>query len=401
MGIIKSLLDTDFYKLSMCSMAFHQYPGKIVKYQFICRNKEVDLTPYKEEIEKELDELVKLRFTEEEIQYLRAVKNGIFKEDYLQFLQNFKLDRNQIVVSIKDGKLSIEAEGDWQTSILWEIYVLSIVNEVYFRNTQPNASKEVGRAKLMEKVNLVKEMNKDDDNKFLFMEFGTRRRYSAQWQEEVCLILKKELLGNGFVGTSNVHLAMKLDIPVHGTMAHEAFQFHQGVDLSESTDPNQKYFKSQQSTLKAWLKEYRGDLAVALSDIFGTDAFLSILDTELTNQYTGLRHDSGDAFVWADKAISHFEKFGIDPKTKTLVFSDGLDFPKAQQIFEYTKLRTKVLFGIGTNLTNNFNFKAMNIVMKMVEADGNPVVKISDEPSKAIGDKNVIALVKKHFHIND
>ena len=404
MGIIKSLLDTDFYKFSMGQMAFHRYPGREVKYQFICRNKEVNLVPYKDQIEKEIDDLVKLSFTKDEINYLKTVKGGIFKQDYLNFLSNFKLDRGQVTVFVEDDNLKIEAKGDWHTSIFWEIYILSIVNEVYFRNTQPNADKDLGRKKLQEKIQMVKELNQGNGPKFSFMEFGTRRRYSVEWQKEVCQILKSELTDNGFTGTSNVHLAMILNIPVQGTMAHEAFQFHQGVDFLGTTsffssDGNQRYFHSQQNTLKAWLSEYQGKISIALSDIFGTDAFLSILDEDLSKRYDGLRQDSGDPFVWADKVINHYKSLGIDPKKKILVFSDGLNFQKAKDIFIRYEGQVKILFGIGTNITNDFDFKAMNIVMKMVEADGYPVVKISDEASKAIGDKQVITEIKKHFNI--
>lgn len=405
MGIIKSLLDTDFYKYSMGQMAFHRYYGKKVKYQFVCRNKDIDLTPYKSQIEQEVDELVKLKISDEEINYLRTLNDGIFQEDYLNYLKSFKLNRKELNIFIKDGKLNIEAEGEWQSAIFWEIFVLSIVNEVYFRNTQPNANKQIGLKNLYEKISLVKEVNKDSVL-FSFMEFGTRRRYSLDWQKEVCSVLKKELLGNGFIGTSNIHLGMELEIPVLGTIAHEAFQFHQGVDFEGSTsffssNPLMKYYNSQQNTLIAWLNEYKEKLSIALSDIFGTDAFLSVLDKDLSEKYQGLRHDSGSPYEWADKVINHYEKLNIDPKTKILVFSDGLNFPKAKDILSYVNGRAKVTFGIGTCLTNDFDFKAMNIVMKMIEADGNSVVKISDEPSKAIGDKKVIEVIKNHFNIEE
>lgn len=397
--IIKSLLDSDLYKITMGQMAFHQYFGKIVKYKFICRNKEVNLSKYREEIEKELHSVCDLVFKKEEIDYLRTIKDGIFKEDYLDYLSNFKMDKKEIKVFIKDDSLNIEAEGPWQSAIFWEIYVLSIVNEVYFRNTQPSADKNLGKKKLYDKISLVKDLNKNSNIKFSFMEFGTRRRYSANWQREVCEILKKELLGNGFIGTSNVYLAMILDIPVHGTMAHEAFQFHQGLNspYKDEVNRSESYFKSQENTLKSWLKEYNGKLSIALSDIFGTDAFLSILDKELSEKYEGLRHDSGDPFVWADKVLDHYKEIGIDPKSKTLVFSDGLNFEKAKEIFLRYKEKAKIIFGIGTNLSNDFNFKSMNIVMKMVESEGNPVVKISDEQTKAIGDEKVIKLIKNYF----
>lgn len=379
MSIIKSLIDTDLYKFSMMYVAFKKYPTKDVAYRFVCRNKEVNLLPYKEEIKQEISELCNLTFKSEEIDFLK--KQNLYSEDFLSFLSSFKLNENLISITEKNGSLSIEAEGNWVDTILFEVFVLSIVNEVYFRNTQPNASREVGLKKLQEKIDLVKELNDYSNKKgyplFKFIDFGTRRRFSSVWQGEIDVILAKELPEN-FVGTSSVYWAMKTGIKPVGTMAHEYLQFFQAVakDL--------KHF--QKEALEAWYEVFGGKLAVALSDVISTKAFLEDLTLELTNSYSGLRQDSGNPLLWADQVLAHYKKMGVDPKTKSLVFSDGLDFPKAKLIYLYTVETTNPLFGIGTGLTNSFNFKPLNIVMKMVKADGKPVAKISDEPNKAICD---------------
>lgn len=377
----------------MMYVAFKKYPTKDVAYRFVCRNKEVDLLPYKEEIKREISDLCSLTFKSEEIDFLR--KQSLYSEDFLSFLKSFKLNEKLVTVGEKDGKLSIEAEGNWVETILFEVFVLSIVNEVYFKNTQPNASREIGLNKLQEKIDLVKELNDFSKKKgfplFKFIDFGTRRRFSSVWQGEIDVILARELPEN-FVGTSSVYWAMKTGIKPVGTMAHEYLQFFQAVakDL--------KHF--QKEALEVWQEVFGGKLAVALSDVISTKAFLEDLTPELTNSYSGLRQDSGNPLLWADQVLAHYKKMNVDAKTKSLVFSDGLDFPKAKLIYLYTIENTNPLFGIGTNITNNFDFKPLNIVMKMVKADGNPVAKISDEPSKAICDSpEFLALLKETFKV--
>lgn len=395
MGIIKSLLDTDVYKFYMQQVAFHQYPNTKVKYQFVCRNKDVDLSPYIEEIREEVNKVGSLSISNEEIKYLRSLKKKkqIFKEDYLSFLKTYRMNPKEVNLFIKDRQLNIEATGTWLSSIHWEIYILSIVNEVYFRNTQKNADLTEGRKRLQDKIELVKEVNKEKVE-LLFSEFGTRRRFSRDWQEEMTLTLKKELLNNGFMGSSNVYLSMKMGNDPIGTSAHEFLQAFQAVGAGKNED---SYFTSQERSLKAWIKEYDQDLLIALSDIYGTDAFLSIFSKELSERFTGLRQDSGDPIEWVDKVINHYQSHNIDPLTKTVVFSDGLDFPKAKKILSYTKGKVNSFFGIGTNLSNDLGFKALNIVMKMVECNGKPVVKISDEPSKGIGSLEVRERIQSYF----
>lgn len=395
--IIKSLLDTDVYKFYMQQAAYHQYPNTQVVYKFVCRNKDVDLSPYVDEVLTEIKLVDKLRISAEEIEFLSKLKknNYIFKKDFLNFLRSFKMNSNDVQVFVENNQLAIEVRGNWVQTIHWEIYCLSIVNEVYFRNTQPNLSKDEGRERTSNKINMIQKAN-EKDVQLLFSEFGTRRRFSAKWQEEVCLELKDKLSNKGFTGSSNIYLSMKMGMDPVGTCAHEFLQAHQILGAKKNED---SYLTSQENALKSWIKEYDKDLLIALSDIYGTDAFLSVFDKELSEKFTGLRQDSGDPFEWVDKVISHYEKMGIDPKTKTVVFSDSLDIPKALSILEYCNNRIKVLFGIGTHLSNDLGVKALNIVMKMIECEGKPVVKISDEPAKGIGDKSTRDRIEQYFKL--
>lgn len=388
--IIKSLADTDLYKLTMMQLAFHQFPNNPVKYRFKCRTKNIDLRPYRAEIQEEVCHLDTLRFTEDELNFLLKYKAGkIFKPDFINFLRTFKLDSTHVKLFEEDDKLQIEVAGSWVQTILFEIYLLSIVNEVYFRNTQPNADKMLGLLKLDQKIKIIK----DSPIPFKFTEFGTRRRYSREWQETVVRVLNDKLDRKTFMGTSNIDLARRLNLPIVGSQAHELFQF------AQSLSPNGSYFESHKLTLDNWVKEYDDQLLIALSDIFGTDAFLSDFTPAMTKKFDGLRQDSGSPFVWADKVIAHYKKHGIDPLTKLALFSDGLDMPKALEINKYCHNKIDCAFGIGTTISNDLGFPVLNIVIKMVEANGMPVVKISDEPSKAIGDKDVIEKIKKHYGI--
>jgi nicotinate phosphoribosyltransferase len=219
---------------------------------------------------------------------------------------------------------------------------------------------------------------------FQFADFGTRRRFSQDWQETVVGFMARKdykTMGIrdqvGFVGTSNVYLAKKFGVKPIGTMAHEYICLFQGtgeVPVAES----------QKKALQTWVDVYRGDLGIALSDTLGFDKFLRDFDKYFANLYEGVRQDSGNEFEWADRRITHYEKLGIDPKTKHLVFSDGLTFPRAVELLKHVNGRAKVSFGVGTNLTNDVGVKPLQIVMKLVEVNGNPVAKLSDSPGKTM-----------------
>ncbi len=386
--IIKSLLDCDLYKFTMQQAMFHHYPNASAKYRFICRNKGVNLIPFKNLILKELEHLCSLSFNPDEISYLRNL--GYFQDDYLDYLKTFQLSIKNIHIFEKDNNLVIEAEGLMYNVTMFEIYTLSIVNEIYFNQTQPNTDLNIGREKLKHKISLIK----GADN-FKLIDFGTRRRFSGMWQIEVNKILKENLPPENFIGTSSVFVAKQLGLKPIGTFAHEWLQLHQVMA--------EKLINSQKMALDVWLKEYNGKLAIALSDIYGTEPFLKDFNFDLALKYQGVRHDSGDPFAWGEKIIAHYQTLGFTDemiKSKTLVFSDGLNVEKAIKINDMFKGRINTSFGIGTNLTNDFDFSPLNIVMKMVACNGKPVAKISDEPSKAICDDDLfLKTIKETFHI--
>ncbi len=365
--IIKSLLEQDLYKFTMGQCVFHHFTDFMVRYKFKCRNKGIKWTDeMMDEIEAEIRNFCNLKFTDDEITYLSTLQ--FTKSSYLNFLKLYKPDIDQILLYRDlEGQLQIEIEGPWFLTIYFEIPILAIVNEVYFK-----ATTDVDERHKIGIENLTQKMDIADKHKFPFSDFGLRRRYSSEWQRMVVGMLKS--LPN-FTGTSNVYLAKRYDIKPIGTMAHEfvcAMQAVDDVTLSNS----QKY------ALQKWMDEYRGYLGIALSDTLGFNKFLKDFDPYFAKLYDGVRHDSGDPFEWGEKMIDHYEKMGIDPKTKSFVFSDGLDFLKAKELWDRFRTRTKVSFGIGTNLMNDMGVEPLNIVIKMVAANGRPVAKLSDSPGK-------------------
>ncbi len=393
--IISSLLDTDLYKFTMMQVVLHQFPGAQVEYRFKCRNEGVDLCPYLDEINEELDHLCTLRFRERELDYLRGMR--FIKSDFVDFLGLFQMNRKYISVSPspdKPGEIDILIKGPWLHTILFEIPVLSIVNEIYFRRTQPSPAYAEGRRRLQQKIDLINQtpaLAKVKDAELRIADYGTRRRFSRLWQEEVILACKAQL-GNVFAGTSNVLLAMKHGLTPLGTMAHEYLQACQAL--------GPRLRDSQTFAFESWAKEYRGDLGIALSDVFGLEAFLRDYDMFFCKLFDGARHDSGNPFEWGERMIRHYEANRVDPRTKTLIFSDSLTFPLAIELFLRFHERTRLAFGIGTNLTNDLGYTALQIVIKMVRCNGQPVAKLSDTPSKNMcDDENYLRYLRQVFEI--
>jgi len=373
MPIITSLLDSDLYKITMQQVMFHQFSGACGEYKFLCRNKDMNLLPFKEEIENELDSLCNITYSEEELEYLSKIR--FIKPDFIEFLKLFKLNRNHIKVSDIDGVLDIRARGPLYLVSLFEIYVLAIVHEVYSRKVNSDEyTGSMGNARLKEKIDLLNKYRNDNGVIPTIIDFGTRRRFSKDWQRHIL----KQLIDNKLiVGTSNLMFAKEFNIAPIGTFAHEFLQMFQGLDVCQLKD-------SQKYAFQAWCSEYRGDLGIALSDTLGTIKFLKDFDMYFAKFYDGARHDSGDPFKWGNTLIKHYESMRIDPKTKTLVFSDSLDINKAIDLYEYFKDRIKVSFGIGTNLTNDMGVPALQNVMKLVSVNNNPVAKLSNNPEKTM-----------------
>ena len=370
--IITSLLDTDLYKFTMMQVVLHHFPGAQVEYRFKCRNEGIDLRPFVGAIEEEVQNLCSLRFRERELDYLRGLR--FIKSDFVDFLGLFQMNHKYITIAPSpkdDGEIDIVIRGPWLHTILFEVPVLAIVNEIYFRETVRLPDYAEGRRRLEAKIALL--AGDPDLAGLRLADYGTRRRFSRLWHEEV-LLTCREKLGAIFTGTSNVHYAMKHGMTPLGTMAHEYLQACQAL--------GPRLRDTQVFGFETWAREYRGDLGIALSDVYGMSAFLRDFDMYFCKLFDGARHDSGDPFEWGERLISHYEANRVDPKTKTLVFSDALTFPLMAALYQRFRDRTRVAFGIGTNLTNDLGHAPLQIVIKMVRCNGQPVAKLSDTPSK-------------------
>lgn len=370
--IVTSLLDTDLYKFNMNQVIFHKHTDLCGQYYFKCRNEDVKFTTeMRDEISAQVDHLCTLRFTNDELQYLRSIR--FIKDDYVEFLRLWHPIRDYVTVDLTaDGELQIVVDGPLFSAMQFEIYLLEIVNEVYFRMSYDyDHLLKSAEERLNEKI---KAFN-DGKYTFIFAEFGCRRRLSRAWEDVVVRRLANET--KNCIGTSNVYLAKKYNLTPIGTYAHEFVQMYQGIDSIPLAYTN--HFAMQD-----WYDEYKGDNGTALTDTITTDLFLLDFDRSMVNNYSGVRHDSGDPYMWGDRMIEHYKKYGVDPKTKLLLFSDGLDFDKAQALHDYFVDKTKVSFGIGTFCSNDTCEKALNIVIKLQYVNGRPVAKLSDTPSKAM-----------------
>ena len=379
--IITHLTDTDLYKFTMLQTMFHRHTNLNGTYIFKCRNKDVTFTAEMvEEINAQIDHLCTLHFTDEELDYLASMR--FIKPDFIEFLRIWRPLRRYVNAYMSDydvygtnpeGALNIKVEGPLFNTMMFEIYLLAIVNEVYFR-MEYNYLDLVDSARKELYNKLVGFVSPDPLYTFNFAEFGTRRRLSREWQDYV---MNELLKTKHCVGTSNVYLAMKYGVKAIGTYAHEYVQMFQGV-------PGIQLAYTNKAALEGWFEEYQGDLGTALTDTLGTDLFLRDFNKLQATCYTGVRHDSGDPYEWGEKIIEHYFKLGIDPKTKTLLFSDGLDFEKAQAIYDHFNGHINVSFGIGTYLTNDTNVEPLNIVIKLQYVNGHPVAKLSDVPGKTM-----------------
>ena len=378
--IITSLIETDQYKLNMWQVFLHQFNKDKVVWAFKCRNPGVKFTPEMvAEIRFQIDHYCHLRFTEDELQYLRKNLPWL-TEDFIDYLRHWSPRRDEILVNegdvqpYNDCGLAIECRGFQVNVSQYEIPILAIVNEVYFAYTYGAGKLDIAfQKRTMDKFAALKAGLYDVG---AFSEFGLRRRYSKSMQDWLINFIVDQKVP-GFVGTSNVYLAKKYGVKPVGTMAHEVFQLMQGHH-----EYNPAY--ANMLAMKAWTKEFETDNGIALTDCITTDCFLLDFNKTYATLFNGVRHDSGDPVAWGEKMIAHFLKLGIDPMAKTLLFSDSLDFAKATEIKKHFAGRCKVAFGIGTWLSNDCGVPALNIVHKMVECNGAPVAKISDCDGKSL-----------------
>ena len=378
--IITSLLSTDLYKISMGQAIYHQFSDYKTTWTFKCRNKDVYFTPgMVEEIKEQIKAYCTLRFTEDELEYIDHIK--WIKGSYVDFLRLWqpRYEDFEIGTDAECG-LSIETKGTWLNTSMYEIPVLAIVNEVYFRMAYDyDELMSSFKEKLNYKYNMLK---KGHWYAGTFSEFGLRRRLSAEAQE---LVVDKfshlndtAHCASRFIGTSNVYLAKKYGVTPVGTMAHEWIMCVGQGDHKHNPAYSNWY------ALNAWIKEYGVLNGIALTDTITTDCFLKDFQLTFATLFSGVRHDSGDPIEWGEKMLGAYEKLGIDAKTKTLLFSDSLNFEKADKIFRHFSGKTNVAFGIGTYLSNDTCVDPLNIVMKVTAINGQDAVKISDTSGKSM-----------------
>jgi len=377
---MQSLLYNDLYKFTMQQIFFYQDSDSIAKYRFKCRNenesKETrNLYKCKDEVDKRLINLCNLRFTKKEINYLRNL--SFFCSEYLNYLETFQLDKQYLHISNDLGRLEIWAEGPILQVMMWEIYLLQIVHEVYSLHNNKHydysVERKTGMERLNEKMRLI--VDYTENNEFKFVDFGTRRAFTRKWHRTVIKNLSGIFPSEIFTGTSNVKLAMDFNLTPVGTFAHEFVCYYQAF---------RHPLDSQRKALDIWRNFYGSQLSIALSDTLGVDKFLKDSKPYFLRVYDGVRHDSGNPITFAKKIIKSYKSLKVNPLGKTIVFSDGLTIPKAIEIADYCKGKIKCSFGIGTNLTNDVGIIPLQNVYKLVEVNGRPVAKISDSPGKCM-----------------
>ncbi|ACU04300.1 nicotinate phosphoribosyltransferase [Pedobacter heparinus] len=383
MALMISVLDNDFYKVTMQQGVVRLFPAAKARYQFINRGKHSFPEGFAVALRKAVDEMALLKLSKAEKHFLQ-VNCPYLDPVYLDFLEGYRFNPEEVHIEQHEDQLQVKVEGFWYRTILWEVPLMSLICELYYVLT---GAKRISNEAIIEvtrkKIEAYKALG------VTIAEFGTRRRYAYDVQRLVLQSLSQYGAGS-FIGTSNMHLAMLHQTKPIGTHAHEWFMFHAA---------RYGFTMANAMGLEHWVQVYRGDLGIALSDTYTTDVFFKQFDRMYAKLFDGVRHDSADPLVFADKVISHYERMGIDPKSKTIIFSDGLDYEKVERIARHCLGRVGMSFGIGTNFTNDAGLPPMNIVIKMTEAhpqDGQwtKVVKLSDEEGKYTGDIQTINLAK-------
>jgi nicotinate phosphoribosyltransferase len=392
MAIINSILDVDLYKISMMHAIVETFPDAEVEYTFTNRNNTPFPDGFDYELRKEIDSMRNLALTQDEKKFLQEKCGHYLNRPFLDLLSGYRYDPSEVGVVLKDGELSIKIRGFWYRTVLWEVPLMALISELFFKMTGQEPTNRATR----EKNNIQKGLAFQTNN-LILSEFGTRRRYSYEIQDEVVSDLKSCYGSNKFLkGTSNVHLAMKHGLNPHGTHAHEFFMF-MGAQYG--------FKMSNTMGLKHWSDVFHGELGIALSDTLTTDIFFKSFDTKYAKLFDGVRHDSGSPFEFVDKTVNHYKKLGIDPNLKQIVFSDSLNTNLCIEIHNYCKGKIKDSFGVGTHLTNDVGVKPLNMVIKLTSAkilgEWVPTVKLSDNPGKHTGDKKTIELCKQILNIKE
>ncbi|MDO4880592.1 MAG: nicotinate phosphoribosyltransferase [Capnocytophaga sp.] len=388
--VFNSILDNDFYKFTMQCAVVKLFPSVKGRYEFINRGKHEFPDGFAKAMKEAVNQMATLKLSKEEKQFLRA-SCPYLNAPYIDFLEGYRYDPSEVQISQNGTELSVKVEGYWYRTILWEVPLLAMISELYYKLTgavgcddQEIQNRTVEKIKLFENLDVV------------FADFGTRRRHSYHTQDVVMRALTRSQKYN-FSGSSNVHFAMKYQVKAIGTHAHEWFMFHAA---------EYGYKMANAMSLESWVDVYRGDLGVALSDTYTTDVFFKQFDKKFSKLFDGVRHDSGDPIEFANKTIEHYKKMGINPLSKYIIFSDGLNPEKIEAITTACKGKIGISFGIGTNLTNDVGLRPMNIVMKLTEvltSDNEWVktLKLSDEPKKHTGNQRMIELAKEILLIKE
>ena len=384
----KSILDNDFYKITMQNAVVKLFPSSIVRYQFINRGQHIFPEGFGDALRELVNAMAELKLSKEEKKFLQKTCPYL-DLPYLDFLEGYRYDPSEVHISQNGNDLEVSVEGLWYRTILWEVPLLSLISELHYEmNHLERDSNEIIIQKTLDKAEQLNKLG------VVYAEFGTRRRHSYRVHDIVVNALNK--IENTFIiGSSNIHFAMTYNIKPIGTHAHEWIMFHGAEYGFKMANP---------IALEHWVDVYRGDLGVALSDTYTTDVFFHQFDKKFSKLFDGVRHDSGDPLEFADKTIKHYEENGINPLYKYIIFSDGLNLEKLEEITKYCTGKIGIAFGIGTNLTNDVGLKPMNIVMKLISIqtlnkEWVDTVKLSDEKNKYTGDPKMIELAKEFLRI--
>lgn len=392
--IIGSMLDTDLYKLTMSAAYLFgsqngiHYSECDGTYEFINRGKTKFPSGFDSALQDEVNAMGELHLFEDEAWFLER-SCPYLRKAYIDFLRNFRFNPDQVVIKQVDGDLTIKIHGPLYQSTLWEVPLMALICELYYRmtNQQPD---DQALSRMQHKGRRLA------DNNIMFTDFGTRRRFSYDIHDTLVSTMQMACVGKEciFRGTSNVHMAQKYGLPVQGTQGHEYIMFHAALFGFSQANP---------SALRSWANEYRGSLGIALTDTFTSKVFFQQFDASWAKLYDGLRQDSGDPIEFAKQAVNHYLRLGINPATKTLVFSDSLTVDKAIEIQKWCRENGRgihvVVFGIGTHFTCDVGVEPLNIVIKLTECNGNPTVKLSDSPGKSLGVPEVVARCKAELNI--
>ncbi len=391
-AIIKSILDNDLYKFSMQNAVLKLFPEAQVRYSFILRSKVSFPDNFGKILRTWINQMGDLKLSWQEKTFF-AEKCKYIDPSYFDFLYGYRYDPSEVGIIQNGDELQVNVEGYWYRTILWEVPLLALISELYFRMTLEKP-----------KIKSVEEQVENNQKKAAIFnysnikvaDFGTRRRYSFEVQKQMVEDLDGRMTKGLFVGTSNVYLAFLYNLTPIGTEAHEWFMFHAA---------KYGFQMANELGLKHWADVYNGSLGTALADTFTTEAFLKAFNMKYAKLYDGVRQDSGDPFEFADKFIAHYKKLGIDPLSKTIVFSDSLDPDTAKDIQNYCIGKIKCSFGIGTNLSNDVGVIPLNMVIKMSAAKPTPedewipTIKLSDVDGKHTGDVKMIEVCKYLLNI--